>query len=118
MSPWVLASVKDSKTGHIGETSLARALLDLRKAGLVAEQLRRDASWLPPRVQVDGRGAGLGGRHAVGWPRARLPGILGTYGRATYAKQRAAALDRWCDYLDALAGSRPRRREPRRARAS
>jgi integrase len=106
MSPWVLATPKDSKSGHLGETTLARALADLRKAGLVKlstygatphsfrhafKSMAQEKHW----ASVVALELCLG--HV-------LPGIFGTYTLSECHGERAAALDRWCDYLDGLAG--------------
>lgn len=105
-SPWVLATPKHSASGHIGETTLARALADMRKAGLVNVTSRlasphafRHAFKATAEEQRWASTVAL--ELALGHV---LPGIFGTYTLADFDDERARALARWCDYLDALAG--------------
>jgi integrase len=105
-SPWILASSRGSRSGHIGETTLARALRDMQLRGLVTlsghgASPHAFRHTFKSTVEDQGWADVVAVELALGHV---LPGILGTYGRATYATQRAAALDRWNAYLDGLAG--------------
>lgn len=105
-SPWVLASPHGSKSGHLGETTLARALADLRRQGVVKLTSRlasphafRHAFKATAEEQRWASTVAL--ELALGHV---LPGIFGTYTLAECDDERAQALARWADYLDALAG--------------
>jgi integrase len=108
-SPWVLASQRDSESGHIGEQTLSRALRDMKLQGI---------------LHLDGHGAtphafrhafkATAHENARAWKVSGvalevalghvLPGIFGTYTLSDFDEERARALDRWCDYLDGIAG--------------
>lgn len=105
-NPWVLGTPKKSKTGHIGETTLARALSDLRRQGVV-KLTARLASPHAFRHAFKATATEKRWASTVALELALghlLPGIFGTYTLAECDEERAKALTRWCSYLDALAG--------------
>jgi integrase len=104
-SPWVCATPLDSHSGHLYPGSLVRALHELRTSGA--------ANLTTPAVVHDFRRAVRSTVTEERWCSVaaaelilghKLPGILGNYDVGSYDEERVKALQRWTDYLDALAG--------------
>ncbi len=96
--PWVLASSRHSSRSHISLSQLNKAMecIDGLPEDVVVHDLRRtirtglaDLGGIPSEV------AELCLNH-------RPKGVAGTYDRAERINERAAALQRWADHVDAL----------------
>jgi integrase len=104
-SPWVCATPLDSRSGHLGAGTLVRALHELHADGTVklgepavVHDFRRSIrSTLTEKRWASTVVAELILGH-------KIPGIVGVYDVASYDEERASALQRWADHLDALAG--------------
>jgi integrase len=103
-SPWALGSPRDSSSGHIGDTTLSRALRDLQRLGHVRLHGRTSPHFFRHafRSTVEERrwASVTAAELALGHV---LPGILAIYNVGTFDEERSTALQRWCDYLDGVA---------------
>ena len=122
-SPWVLATPADSRTGHVAENAVSRALKDMQRAEAFGKApLGRDKRGRPQVVRphdfrrsfrstADEKPWGENGRRpAVGaravhrsHPRRQDPADVQL---ATFDEERAAVLGHWCAYLNGLAALR------------
>ncbi len=104
-SPWVLATMHRSKTGHLGATALARAVREMRQAGRL-----KIAHWTPHDLRRTARSY-WSEKLGVPWDLAErllghaLPKIARTYDVGTFLEQRRAALEKWAVYLEQLQGT-------------
>jgi integrase len=103
-SPWVMRSPHQGKTksGHLGETAIARVVRELFKAG----KLKMPA-WTPHDLRRTAR-TYWAEKLGLPWDLCerllghQLPKIARTYDTGSYLEQRRGALEKWDAYLQHL----------------
>jgi len=104
-SPWALGTPLDSSSGHVDDSTLGRAFREMQRGGplkLTKPATVHDFRKAIRSTVVQQRWCSHAAAEVI--LGHEIGGVMGTYDLASYDEERAAALDRWTAYLDALAG--------------